>query len=78
MFNIFISRNKDVFSSFLYCICIIFSNTALGAHSGWGEKNMRIAEEKITNNRPAICELQHCEMRMVNMRFACFFRTLTR
>ena len=55
MSNIFTNHNKAVSPRFC-TIYIIFSNTALRAYSGWGEKNMRIAEEKITNNAPAICE----------------------
>ena len=78
MFNIFTNQNKAIFPRFLHYICIIFSNTPLSTYSEASEKHMRIAEEKITNNRPAICELQHCEMRMVNMRFARFSRTLMR
>lgn len=62
------------FYSFLHHICIIFLNTHLSAHSEASEKHMRIAEKNIKNNRPAICELQHRDMRRDNMRFACFFR----
>lgn len=78
MFNIFTNQNKAIFPRFLHYICIIFSNTPLSTHSEASEKHMRIAEKNIKNNRPAICELQHHDMRRDNMRFACFFRTLTR
>ena len=60
------------FSSFLHHICIIFSNILLRTHSKASEKHMRIAEKNIKNNRHAICELQHRDMRRDNMRFACF------
>lgn len=59
-----------IFASYMYNIFKYRPQS----HSEASEKHMRIAEKNIKNNRPAICELQHRDMRRDNMRFACFFR----